>query len=104
MVEEEGCALGAGVGHLDAQGTGRPGEAEMEVPALDMAVPNGVGGQLGGDQCQGASLAWEEWGWPQLSSRCETRRRARRAPLGEEVKRIENSRTTGVGEVWPFMR
>jgi hypothetical protein len=38
------------------------------------------------------SLAWQSYGWPQASSRYETRRRARRAPRWEDVKRIENSR------------
>lgn len=47
-----GVAFGAGVGDLDAHGTAvRCGmEAEVEVPAGDVSVLYGVGGELGEDQ------------------------------------------------------
>ncbi|GAA4582332.1 hypothetical protein GCM10023177_00420 [Streptomyces violaceoruber] len=43
------------------------------------------------------SLAFPVYGWPQESSRWETRRRARRAPRVDDVNRIANSRLTGQG-------
>lgn len=54
---EGGNPLGAGVGDLDTDGCGVgvrvDGEAEMEVPAGDMAVAYGVRGELGGEEGDG---------------------------------------------------
>ena len=45
-----GLSLGAGVSHLDAEGALGQGELDVEVPAGDVAVAYGVGGEFGRDE------------------------------------------------------
>ncbi|GGW82733.1 hypothetical protein GCM10010383_08800 [Streptomyces lomondensis] len=47
-----GQFLGAGVGHLNAEGVLDQGELEVEVPAWDVAVTYGVGGEFGRNEGQ----------------------------------------------------